>query len=95
MLRNTRGVYRETHFSNEKERSEKRKEKRKRTVRQSPRVILLRVHLGHVSAKHLVEESQEDRKQRVLHQRQPRRQVLRRAKVPQEAGSDGDDLWEK
>lgn len=63
-----------------------------RTVRQSSRVILLCVHLGHVSAKHLVEESQENRKQGVLHQRQPRRQILGRAKIPQEARSDGDNL---
>jgi len=61
-------------------------------VRQSPRMILLRVHLGHVSAEHLVEQSQKDRKQRVLHQWQPRGQILRRAEVPQKIRSDGDDL---
>lgn len=62
------------------------------TVRQPPRVILLGVHLGHVSAEHLVEEGEEDRKQDVLHQRQPRRQVLGRAQVPEDARPDGDDL---
>lgn len=63
-----------------------------RTVRQPPHVIPLRVHLGDVSAEHLVEEGEEYRKQHVLHQRQPRRQILRRAEAPQEARLDGDDL---
>lgn len=55
--------------------------KKKRTMRQSPCMILLCVHLGHVSAKHLIEESQKNRKQSILHQWQPRRQILRCAEV--------------
>lgn len=52
------------------------------TVRQSPRVILFRIDLGHVTAEHFVEQREEHGQQGVLYQRKPSGQILGRAEVP-------------
>lgn len=49
------------------------------------RVVLPRVDFGDISTEHLVEYREENRQQRVLQQRKPCRQILRCAKVPQDA----------
>lgn len=58
------------------------------------RVALLRVDFGDVLAEHLVEDSEEDRKQGVLDQGQPGCQVLHGAETPQDVRSYRDDLQE-
>lgn len=65
------------------------------TVRQSPRVILFRVDLGHVTAEHFVEQREEDGQQGVLYQREPCGQILGCAEIPEESRLDGYHLRER